>query len=211
MLVSDIIAAAKVYTQTDGSDFYSSADFMRSLNRAYRDTYERILDANDEYFIKEVIVPVSSLTVVRDYVYDYVLPADWYRLRKIAAVISTGEHVLQRLDPQDITQHEGYRYFQSNLRLRFNQPFDTFRIEYYPTPASYTLLTEDIAYPPQLEPLILAYQMAMDITKAQKGDATPHAEEYQRLWNRFEHATMRRDNLRYPQVANVYRSTFPGW
>ena len=70
MLVSEIIAAAKVYTQTDGSDFYSSADFMRSLNRAYRDTYERILDANDEYFIKEIIVPVSSLTVVRDYVYD---------------------------------------------------------------------------------------------------------------------------------------------
>lgn len=211
MLVSDIITAAKQYTQIDGSDFFSNTDFLRSLNRSYRDTYEKILDANDEYFIKEVTVLTSALSVVRDRVYDYTLPADWYRLRKISAVIPTGEHQLGRLDPQDITQHEGYRYFQDKLRLTFSQPFDTFRIEYYPTPAEYTLLTEDIVYPPQLEPLIIAYQMAMDITKAQKGDATPHAEEYARLWQRFEHATARRDNLRFPQVANVYRSTFPGW
>lgn len=211
MLVSEIIAAAKQYTQIDGSDWFSDTDALRSLNRSYRDTYERILDANDEYFIKEVSVLVSALTPIRDNVYDYTLPADWYRLRKIAAIIPTGEHVLARLDPLDITQREGYRYFQDKLRLVFTRPFDTFRVEYYPTPTEYTLLTADIIYPPQLEPLILAYQMAMDITKASKGDATPHAEEYARLWNRFEHATARRDNLRYPQVANVYRSTFPGW
>lgn len=211
MLVSDIIAAAKQYTQIDGSDWFSNTDALRSVNRAYRDVYEKIIDANDEYFIKEVSVLTSALAVVRDRVYDYTLPADWYRLRKIAAVIPTGEHQLGRLDPQDITQHEGYRYFQDKLRLTFSQPFDEFRIEYYPTPVEYTLVTENISYPPQLEPLIIAYQMAMDITKAQKGDATPHAEEYLRLWNRFEHASKRRDNLRFPQVANVYRSTFPGW
>jgi uncharacterized protein involved in propanediol utilization len=51
----------------------------------------------------------------------------------------------------------------------------------------------------------------MDIAKVSGGDATKHAEEYQRLWNRFEHAVKRRDNLRYTKIANKYRSTWPGW
>lgn len=211
MLVSEIISAAKHYTQIEGSAYFTDTDALRSLNRAYRDVYEKILDADNEYFIKEVSVPVSSLTSVRDSVYEYDLPADWHRLRRLLAVLPTGDHVLARLGVQGINQFEGYRYFQDKLRITFRSAYDTFRIEYYPTPTEYTLLTESIDYPPQLEPLILAYQMAMDIAKAQKGDPTPHAEEYARLWNRFEHATARRDDLRYPRVANVYRSTFPGW
>ena len=211
MLISDIIAAAKQYTQIDGSAWFSDTDALRSLNRAYRDVYEKILDADNEYFIKELAVPVSSLTTIRDYVYEYDLPADWHRLRRLAAVLPTGDHVLGRLGVQGINQFEGYRYFQDKMRITFRASYDTFRIEYYPSPTEYTLLTENVEYPPQLEPLILAYQMAMDITKAQKGDPTPHAEEYARLWNRFEHATARRDDLRYPRVSNVYRSTFPGW
>lgn len=211
MLVSEIIAAAKQYTQIDGSAWFTDTDALRSVNRAYRDVYEKILDADNEYFIKEVDALVSAMTPVRDFTYDYTLPSDWHRLRRIAAVLPVGDHVLGRVDPQGIGQYEGYRYYQDKLRLTFRAPYDAFRIEYYPTPVEYTLLTQSITYPPQLEPLILAYQMAMDISKAQKGDPTPHAEEYARLWERFEHATARRDNLRYPRVANVYRSTFPGW
>jgi hypothetical protein len=211
MLVSDIIAAAKQYTQIDGSSWFPDVDALRSVNRAYRDVYEKILDANDEYFIKEVTVLVSAMTKVRDNLYEYTLPSDWYRLRQLNAVIPTGEHQFERLDPLAINQHEGYRYFNSKLRLTFRNPYDSFRIEYYPTPAEYTALNQNINYPPQLEPLIVAYQIAMDITKAQKGDPTPHAEEYARLWNRFEHAAKRRDNLRYTKISNQYRSTFPGW
>lgn len=211
MLVSEIVNAAKQYTQIDGSVWFSDTEALRSVNRAYRDVYEKILDADNEYFIKEVDALVSAMTPVRDFTYDYSLPADWHRLRRIAAVLPVGDHVLGRTDPQGIGQYEGYRYYQDKLRIMFRAPYDTFRIEYYPTPVEYTALNQSIVYPPQLEPLILAYQMAMDIAKAQKGDPTPHAEEYARLWQRFEHATARRDNLRYPRVANVYRSTFPGW
>lgn len=211
MTVAEILAAARQYTQITGSDWFSAADELRSVNRAYRDIYERIIDSNDEYFIKELLVPVSSLAAVRDYVYDYTLPADWYRLRQLRGILGTGENQLERLDPQAITQAEGYRYFNDKLRLTFRGEYSDFRIEYYPTPAVYTATTEDIVYPPQLEPLIIAYQVAMDIAKQQGADPSKHAEEYLRLWQRFEHATTRRDNLRYPSVANVYRSTYPGW
>lgn len=211
MTVADIIAAARQYTQITGSAWFTPADELRSVNRAYRDIYEKILDANDEFFIKELTVPTSSLVLVRDRVHEYTLPTDWHRLRNLVAVLTVGEHQIDRLDPQDITQHEGYRYFQDKLRITYNSDYNSFRIEYYPTPAEYTSTVEDIIYPPQLEPLIVAYQMAMDITKAQGGDPTKHAEEYARLWNRFEHAIMRRDNLRYSKVANRYRSTYPGW
>lgn len=211
MTIAEIIAAARQYTQTTGATWFTPTDELRSVNRAYRDIYEKILDANDEFFIKEIPVPVASMVNVRDHIWEYTLPADWHRLRKLSAVIPNGERQLDRLDPQEIQRNEGYRYFQDKLRIQFFDNFTEFRLEYYPTPTEFTATTESVTYPPQLEPLIIAYQIAMDITKAQSGDPAKHAEEYTRLWNRFEHATARRDNFRYPKIANVYRSTTQGW
>lgn len=68
MLVSDIITAAKQYTQITGSAWFSDVDALRSINRAYRDVYEKILDSNDEYFITETTILASTLTPVRDYI-----------------------------------------------------------------------------------------------------------------------------------------------
>jgi len=211
MTIAEIIAAARQYTQITGSTWFTATDELRSVNRAYRDIYEKILDSNDEFFITEITVPVSTMTLIRDNTYSYNLPADWHRLRKLSAVLPQGEKQLERLDPQEIQRYEGYRFFGNTLRITFQDNYDDFRLEYYPSPVEYTLPAETVVYPPQLEPLIIAYQIAMDITKAQNGDATKHAEEYQRLWMRFENATKKRDNFRYPRIANVYRSTYPGW
>lgn len=211
MLISEIIAAARQYTQITGSTWFTSVDEMRSVNRAYRDIYEKILDSNDEFFIKEVSVPVSGMTLIRDNTYSYTLPADWHRLRRLSAVLPQGERQFERLDPMEIQRYEGYRFFGSTLRITFTGPYTNFRLEYYPSPVDFVLPAETVVYPPQLEPLIIAYQIAMDITKAQNGDATKHAEEYQRLWLRFESASKKRDNFKYPRIANVYRSTYPGW
>lgn len=211
MTVSDIITAAKQYTQITGSAWFSDADALRSINRAYRDVYEKILDSNDEYFIKETSVLSTALSPVRDYIYEYTLPDDWYRLRRFTAIIPTGERILERVDPQDIFRYEGYRYFGDKMRIYFRDNYSSFRLEYYPAPKEYTGMSDDIVYPPQLEPLILAYRMAIDIVKAQNGDPAKHTEEYLALWNRFDHATQRRDNFKFPRVANVYRSSYPGW
>lgn len=211
MTIADIIAAARQYTQTTGSSWFSPDDELRSVNRAYRDIYEKILDSNDEYFIKEATVLTSSLTPVRENTYAYTLPADWHRLRRLCAVVSGGERIFERLDPQDIQRFEGYRYFGTTLRVTFRDDIGSFRVEYYPNPVVFTATTDDVVYPPQLEPLIIAYRIAMDITKQQKGDPAPLTEEYLALWNRFESATKKRDNFKYPRVANNYRSTYPGW
>jgi hypothetical protein len=53
--------------------------------------------------------------------------------------------------------------------------------------------------------------MAMDIGKIQNADVTKHAEEYQRLWQRFELALRGRDSIHHVRVANAYRSTLIGW
>ena len=211
MTVADIIAAARKYTSITGSSWFDSADELRSLNRAYRDVYEKILDQNDEYFILEVTVPTSSLVAVRDHLYEYTLPAGWYRLRSIYGIVSDGEIVLDRIDPKDTRRGAGYRYYNGKLRLYYAEPFTDFRIEYYPAPAEYTLTTETIVYPPQLEPLILAYQMAIDIINQQNGDTSRYEAEYSKLWGRFSSAIGKRDDYSYPRVANVYRSTYPGW
>lgn len=211
MTVADIIAAARQYTQTAGSSWFSPADELRSVNRAYRDIYKKILDQNDEYFIVEVTELSTALTYVREGVYEYTLPSDWYRLRSIRGVIPSGEVGLPRLDPKERIQRDGYRYFNSKLRLFSRSPYTSFIIEYYPEPHEYTLTTENINYPKQLEPLIIAYQIAIDILKSQKGDPSAYETEYAKLWARFAGDVAKRDDYSYPKVANVYRSTYPGW
>lgn len=211
MLVSDIIDAARHYAQITNSNLYTSADELRSLNRAYRDIYERILQADDEFFVTEITLLPASFTAVRSKVYDVTLPADFYRLRNLIAVSGTSENQLRRKDPQDVNQGEGYRFHNDLLRLFVGTGYDSYRLEYYPKPHEYTATSENIVYPPALEPLIIAYQMAMDIAKIQDADATKHAEEYKRLWDRFEIAVRGRDSLRHVKTANVYRSTVAGW
>lgn len=184
---------------------------LRTFNRCYRDIYERIMQADDEYFVTEITLDPSAFTAVRTFVYDVTLPVDFYRLRNIIGVSGLSENQLRRKDPQDINQGEGYRFHNSLLRLFVGTSYDSYRLEYYPLPHEYTATTEDVIYPPQLEPLILAYQIAMDIAKVQNADASKHAEEYQRLWNRFEMALRGRDSLRHVKTANVYRSTVVGW
>ena len=71
MTIAEIIAAARQYTQTTGATWFTPADELRSVNRAYRDIYEKILDANDEFFIKEISVPVTSMVNVRDHLWEY--------------------------------------------------------------------------------------------------------------------------------------------
>lgn len=211
MTVAEIIEAARHYSQISGSTWYSETDALRSVNRTYRDIYKKILDANDEYFVTEITVNSSSLAKVRDAVYEYTLPADWYRLRSIRGVISNGEVGLERLDPKERTQREGYRYHNDKLRIFYRSPYDSFIVEYYPEPASYTATDQEIVYPKQLEPLIISYQMAIDIIKASKGDPADYQEEYNKLWVRFESDIKKRDDYSYPTVANVYKTTYPGW
>ena len=211
MLVSDIIAAARHYTQINNSSFFAPGDELRALNRSYRDIYERILQADDEFFVTEITLDPSTFTVVREHVWDITLPVDFYRLRNLIAVSGTSENQLQRKDPNDINQGEGYRFHGPALRIFTGTGYNSYRLEYYPLPHEYTATTEDIVYPPQLEPLILAYQMAMDIAKIQDADPAKHAEEYSRLWQRFELALRGRDSIHHVKTANVYRSTIVGW
>ena len=211
MTVKEIIDAARHYTQVSGSSFYSGIDELRSVNRSWRDVYERIANADDEFFVNESTLLTSSFTSVRTGVWDVTLPLDFYRLRNLVAVNGYSEIQFARKDPQDIHQGEGYRFHNGKLRFFYIAGYDSFRIEYYPAPIEYTSTADDIVYPPQLEPLIIAYQMAMDITKIQGGDPSKHAEEYARLWSRFESAIRNRDNLRHPKIANIYRSTLVGY
>lgn len=211
MLISDIISAARAYTTINGASFYQPSDELRSVNRAYRDIYERIVQCDDEFFIKEVSLDPSTFTAVRTGVWETNLPIDFYDIRNLCGVMGSTDIQFQRKDPQDIYQGEGYRFFGNKLRLFFISGYSAFRLEYYPEPIEYTSTSDDIVFPPQLEPLIIAYQMAMDITKMQNGDATKHAEEYARLWKRFELAIKGRDNLRHPKVANKYKSTYQGY
>jgi hypothetical protein len=211
MLVSDIITAARFYAQINNSNFFGPGDEMRTLNRAYRDIYERILQSDDEFFVTEITLLPATFATVRERVYDVTLPVDFYQLRNLVAVSGTSENQLRRKDPQDINQGEGYRFHNNLLRLYVGTGYDSYRLEYYPLPFEYTATTEDIVYPPALEPLILAYQIAMDIGNIQNSDITKHAAEYQRLWKRFELAIKGRDSFRHVKTANVYRSTLVGW
>lgn len=227
MTVQDVIDAARSWTAISNSAFFSSDDELRSANRAYRDIYERLVDADNEYFLSSDTVAFADLDDLGRRMYETVLPADFYRLRMVMAIQGDDEMLLSRRDPHE--RREGYRIMgteevtfgegeavvtttQAKLRIWADRSFDSLYIEYYPTPKALTSAEDELVYPPQLEPLILAYQMAIDICNINKDDASRFRAEYAALWDRFLKASKKRDNFNRPRVANIYnRFTSWGW
>ena len=222
MTVADVIEAARSWTAISNSSFFTSADELRSANRAYRDIYEQICDANDDFFLKNQTKLASELTVIKPNVFSFPLPADFYRIRLATILHGDDERVLSRRDVHDTGS--GYRLSGSQtvtedeaswtaqtMKLWIEQPFDSISIDYYPAPVAIASTSTVISYPPQLEPLILAYQIAIDICNINKDNADRFRAEYARLWDRFEKATKRVDNLNHVKVANVYSSGWGGW
>lgn len=218
MTVTEIITRARELAEIEGADFFSSSEELSSLNESYRDVYEKILNSNDDYFLEEWDFDMAALTPdpiqVRAYTID--LPIDFYRLRVLQYQSGQTFRTIFKFAPQEEPQSgvsPSYRLRGEYLKLILPAlgSFTNFRGYYYPVPTVYTLGTEDITFPPQLRPEIIAYQIAIDARRKQQGDYAQLAERRDEIFAGFVEAIGKRDNWQNETVNNVYNSTDSPW
>lgn len=213
MTVTAILARAESLANVTGAGIFATAEKEGSLNAAYRDVYEEICESEDDYFATWYSFALSAMTAVSDETASYyiALPATFYRLRRLECKVGTEWYPIRKMSPNDENKRAGtpsYRLLSSNLYmlLSVSANISGFRMLYYPTPAAYTVSggSTDIVFPPQLEPDILALQVAIDIIRKQNGDYGKLAQRRDELIARFKRAVWHRDDADSLRVANVY-------
>jgi hypothetical protein len=216
MTVAAIITRAGTLANLSGASIFSSAEGEYALNAAYRDIYEEILQAEDDYFLTSVSFLLSALTAVTDdqNAYLYTLPtvaSPFYRLRTLEYLAGTTWRPIRKqalLDEEKRAFAPSYRFqgLYLYLYLPGSGNYNKFRMTYYPAPSNYPVApgTADIAFPPQLEPDILAYQIAIDMKRKQDADYTKLLQRRDELFRRFLMGIAHRDDAGTGHVANVY-------
>jgi hypothetical protein len=189
--------------------------------------YEKILDANDDYFITDWAFTLSQMTAVSNETgaYYIALPdgvlysaiAKFYRLRTLEYQKDGKWYAVRKFALQDNGKRLGvpiYRFKGTNLVIIFPDlgGYQNLRAWYYPVPTTYAVASGsvDIVYPPQLEAEILSYQIALDIKRKQGGDAQQYQlieKRRDELWTRYENALRHRDDWGTQTIANVYQTT----
>jgi hypothetical protein len=227
MTVARVIARSLEIANVVGSTVLATTEQDSSINAAYRDVYEKIMDANDDYFVTDWAFTLAQMTAVSTETgaYYIALPdgalysaiAKFYRLRALEYQRDGKWYAVRKYALQDNQKRLGipvYRFKGSNLYILFPESvaFSNLRAWYYPVPKTYAVAsgTEDIVYPPQLEAEILSYQIALDIKRKQGGDIQQYQlieKRRDELWTRYENALRHRDDWGTQTVANVYQTT----
>lgn len=221
MTVSAIVTRAKNLANVSGSSIFDNTELTDSLNAAYRDVYEKICDADDDFFITDWSFTLASMAAVSgdSGAYTIALPSSptaLYRLRTLEYLRGSAWRPLHKYALQDEYKRSSgpvYRFKGSYLLIYIPDPtgVSTFRAWYYPKPTAYDVATggsTDIATPPQLEVDLIAYQMAIDICRKAVRESAHLEARRNELWGRFLNAISRRDDFDTQRIANVYQTSW---
>jgi len=217
MTVQAIIDRARELADINNSSFFSSSEELASINESYRDIYEQILNSDDDYFATDWAFLLAALTAVSQNtgMYTIALPNGFYRMRVLQYKSGERWPSVDKYNPQNEAEldNPSYRLKGSTLRLYLPSEgsYTSFRAVYFPAPTVYTSGATDIIFPPQLEPGILAYQIAIDIKRKQNGDYSGLSERRNELWERFISAVNKRDRWQSAPIANAYRGVDIPW
>ena len=201
MLVSTIITNGQNIADVPNVSFYTPAEALTDAQWAWADLYAMLTEANDDYFATELYIPFASLTLDanRQYVYSYTLPSDFYRLRILQYGGQNGiarYYPCYKMTTEDygITQNSpAYKMIGTNLKIYDPVGYPTYYMLYYPSAATLATST-DLAYPSNMIPQIMSYQIAIEIRRKQKLPV----EDYEK----------RRDELKATMTKNLPRDDF---
>lgn len=217
MTAQTIIDRAKDIADIAGSSFFSSTETYASLNESYRDIYEAILNSNDDYFAKDWSFIFSGLTQIANEPMGFTidLVTDFYRFRALQYEKNGSWFTVHKFTIQDENRagrDATYRIQGTKLKLilPLRNTYTNFRALYFPVPTVYATGTDAITFPPQLEPAILSYQIAIDIKRKQCADYSFIQQRRDELMQRFLNAIQKRDDAEYERLNNVY-SVNDGW
>lgn len=164
MKVSEIIQRAIGLADLTGSDIITHADKTASVNESYRDLYERLLAADDDYFTIEADIVITEAMKVSESRYHVPLPVDCYKIRTIDSRLSGGRwQPVEKfpLSSRDDVVYSSpfYRFYNNTLEILCSPSFSTtsLKIRYYP-PASALSFPED---PVEFAETVAAYEKSL--------------------------------------------------
>lgn len=150
MKASEIVARARSLADIPNSDFISYADQVESLNEGYRDIYSTLVENDDDYYLNEYSVALTSAMAVEEGVYLVPLPADFYKLRYLDRNNGSVWEPMEKFNIRTknwTSQTACYRFKNGNLWIVGNVDQGmTIRIGYYPPPERVTLPEDTLDY-----------------------------------------------------------------
>lgn len=208
MLISDIITKGRNLADVSNSSFYSDAEALQDVQLGWNELYKLICDTNDDFFITQVYISTSSLTADsnRQYVWNYTLPTDFYRLRLFQYLDGYGYYEpFEKVSLEDFGIKKGYRFFGSKLSIYDPNLPSTYAMWYYPIPATLTTGT-DLTYPQTMIPQILAYQVAVELRRKQNLPIEGKEEKRQELIKTMI-SGLGRDDFRPENIKNIFATS----
>jgi hypothetical protein len=83
MTTKDVIDRAIGLADLQNSEYITQADKTASLNESYRDIYERITKADDDFFLKSATLSTASIVIIDINQFTIDLPTDFFKLRTV--------------------------------------------------------------------------------------------------------------------------------
>jgi hypothetical protein len=214
MLVSTIIANGQLKADEPNTNFYTAAEALSDVQAAWEDIYAILCQGDDDYFLTELYVNSSSFTPIanRQGMFTYALPSDFYRLRMLQYQGMGGANTFYPCSKMTIenmgnTQSvPAYRMVGTNLQIYDPVTYPLYYIGYYPKPATLTAAT-DLAYPNNMIPEIMVYQVACEIARKMKRPTTEYEKRKDQLLESMR-KQYSRDDFKAESVKNTFATGF---
>ena len=152
LTAQQMVNRARSLAELPNAQFITYQDALDSLNEAYNDVYEKLIESDDDYYVNEVVISPASYSPVANTMSDEYLiplPPDFYKLRTLLYFDNNYWHNVDKF-PIRVTPLQPskpmYRLKGAYLHLigMAAYPVNSLRLDYYPPPAQITL--PDITY-----------------------------------------------------------------
>lgn len=225
MLVSTIITNARLLADIPNTSFYTDAEALFATQLAWEQVYAFLASNNDDYFLTQVYLDMTtSHSVSADSNRNYVNLIDttdstdfadgFFRLRLIQYEGMGGNNSFYPVSKMTIENYgntqntPAYRLVGTNIAIYDPAQYQTYCIWYYPKPITLDpALDDDLAYPYNMIPEIMAYQVAAEIRRKQKADVAPWTDRVQELYGSMS-IQMSRDDSHGEPIKNAFAQGF---
>lgn len=194
MLVSVIIQNGLLLADIQNTSFYTAAEQLFAVQLGWEEVYSFLCTNNDDYFVTPLYFQPSSNAAVtydanRSFVWTMdttnatIFPDHFYRLRLIQY---QGQYSQNSYSPASKMTIENfgntvntpaYRFAGKYLEVYDPSNYSNWCLWYYPGPATLQL-TDDLVYPYNMIPEILAYRVAIEARRKQRAETDSLQERY---------------------------------
>lgn len=214
MLVSTIISSGRSLANAPSTTMYTDTEALRAVNNSWIDIYAKLTENNDDFFVTLVNPATVSAVTGWQNVYEWTIPATFYRLRLVKYQRSGANNwvSVDKMSLEDLADTQnapGYRIVGQKLWIYDPAYPNTYQIWYYPVPQTLTLTPDvNLTYPESVPFEIMSYQVAVEIRRKLGLDTVPLEQRKAELLQSMLMA-IDRDQFKAQPIQNVFPSVGP--